>query len=207
MSSRKLFVSFLTGALLIAVAGPRVAEASYGFIGQFVGGDITTTGPNQYNAKVNSFNGGTAFGSLAGQAANNVALTGGSEDGVAIGQTTPAAFRGTTVIANGALTNNGAIVKHIVKITTGASYAALASDNIIDVNKTTGSATAITLPASPVDGMEVEVKDKKGDAATNTITVSAASGNIDGQASVSLAIAYGNGVFRYDSVAGTWSLY
>ena len=204
---RKYAAFLLTAAFFAAIASPRIAEASYGFIGQFVGGDAVTTGPNGYALRVNSFNGGTTFGSMAGQPATGIAVTGGNVDGTAIGTTTPAAFRGTTVVANGALTNNGAIVKHIVKITTGASYAALASDNIIDVNKTTGSATAITLPASPVDGMEVEVKDKKGDAATNPITVSAASGNIDGQTSVALSIAYGNGVFRYDGTAATWSLY
>jgi len=72
-----------------------------------------------------------------------------------------------------------------------ANYTVLTSDNVIVVNKSTGSATTITLPASPTTGSMVIVKDGKGDAATNNITIQGNGKNIDGTASRVININYG----------------
>ncbi len=69
-------------------------------------------------------------------------------------------------------------------VTAGASYASVANDGVIIVDKTVGSATAITLKANPIVGDRQTVVDGKGDAGTNNITITAASGNINGAASV-----------------------
>lgn len=55
---------------------------------------------------------------------------------------------------------------------------------ILRINKTSGSATAVTLPASPITDTQLYiVKDQKGDAATNNITLTPSSGQIDGSSS------------------------
>lgn len=69
-------------------------------------------------------------------------------------------------------------------LASGASYACIASDGVIIVDKTVGSATAVTLKANPVVGDRQTVVDGKGDAGTNNITITAASGNINGAANV-----------------------
>lgn len=67
------------------------------------------------------------------------------------------------------------------RVVTGAGDVTVAvTDDIIVVNKASGAATAVNLPASPVTGQSYVIKDGKGDAATNNITVTPASGNIDG---------------------------
>lgn len=53
---------------------------------------------------------------------------------------------------------------------------------LVVVNKSSGSATPIALSASPPAGTVLQIKDGKGDAATNPITITPASGTIDGQA-------------------------
>lgn len=56
-------------------------------------------------------------------------------------------------------------------ITSGASYPSVQTDTRILVNKTVGSPTAITLLAGSAYFQPVLVKDAKGDAFTNNITV------------------------------------
>lgn len=66
--------------------------------------------------------------------------------------------------------------------TSGASVTM--STTILVINKGTGSATAVTLPATPIVWTQTyTVKDGKGDCATNNITVTPSSGTIDNQAS------------------------
>lgn len=69
---------------------------------------------------------------------------------------------GRTVIAAGAVTMTNA-------------------DGVVNIKKTVGAATAVTGPPSPVAWQVYTVKDAKGDAATNPITITPASGTIDGQ--------------------------
>jgi hypothetical protein len=64
-------------------------------------------------------------------------------------------------------------------ITTGATVNLTPSSHRIVVNKTIGSNTTVNLPTSPFIGQEVMVKDGKGDANMNPITVQASGSMID----------------------------
>jgi|SRR5579859_4279526 len=76
---------------------------------------------------------------------------------------------------------------------------------ILLINKTSGSATAITLPASPISFTQTYViKDQKGDAATNNITLTPSSGLIDGQASFVMNINSQSASLIFDGT--NWSL-
>ncbi len=73
----------------------------------------------------------------------------------------------------------------------GASYVSVQSDTRILVNKTIGSATSVTLLAGSAYLQPVLVKDLKGDATTNNITVNFP-GTYDGIASpLKIVNAYG----------------
>ncbi len=78
------------------------------------------------------------------------------------------------------------------------------ANDLIKVNKTTGSATAIQLPAMTVDHDYV-VQDAKGDAATNNITVTTANGDgkINGQTSMVINVANESLTFRFDGTTTT----
>jgi hypothetical protein len=71
------------------------------------------------------------------------------------------------------------------------------------VRKTIGSATTVTLPASPVSWLTYVVKDGKGDAATNNITIASVA-LIDGSVSVVLNVNSQSMSFEYDTV--TWNI-
>lgn len=64
------------------------------------------------------------------------------------------------------------------------------TDFIVVINKTTGAATAVTLPAC-VAGQRFIIKDGKGDAATNAITITPTSATIDNSATLVINTAYG----------------
>lgn len=94
-------------------------------------------------------------------------------------------------------------------ITAAGTVTMLATDGVLLVNKPTGSATPITLEASPVTGATHIVKDGKGDAATNPITITPASGTIDGASSFVINTAPSNGVRPSVTIVYTgaeWSL-
>ncbi len=93
---------------------------------------------------------------------------------------------------------SGPLARNVTIVTSGASYVANGNDSLIVVRKGTGSATAITLPSSPATGQEVIVKDGKGDAATNAITIAPASGTIDGAASLTISTNRGVARLSYD---------
>lgn len=90
----------------------------------------------------------------------------------------------TQEIAN--LGNGGASSPTIATMTSGSSMT-MATTTLL-INKTIGSATSITLPASPVTAIPYNIKDAKGDAATNNITIIPQSGTIDGISSFVIAI-------------------
>jgi len=70
-------------------------------------------------------------------------------------------------------------------VTLGSTVNLTSDSRRIIVNKTVGSSTAVNLPSSPFFGQEILVKDGKGDANINKITVYAPSGvTIDGFGSV-----------------------
>lgn len=91
-------------------------------------------------------------------------------------------------------------------VTSGASYSVLAADVRVLVNKTVGSVTSIVLPDSTTKTGPVLVKDLKGDAATNNITVTFTGGQTcDGLSSVVVGINYGSYWFTPLSTGG-WYL-
>ena len=70
-------------------------------------------------------------------------------------------------------------------ISSGASYSINAiTDQILIVNKASGSATALNLPTTPTAGLIYMIKDGKGDAGANNITITPAAGTIDGSSNL-----------------------
>jgi hypothetical protein len=71
------------------------------------------------------------------------------------------------------------------------------TDYLLEVNKTTGSPTTVTLP-NPTLNWRFEVKDGKGDAVANPITVTPSAGTIDDQPSYVINEPYASAVFTGD---------
>jgi hypothetical protein len=109
----------------------------------------------------------------------------------------------TVAQATGIFTfKSGAILKVRTVIAAGDITAAT-SDIVICVNKTSGAATAVNLFATPTTGSLLVVKDCKGDAASNNITVTPAAGNIDGSGTFVINSNYG--VWRGVYTGAAWS--
>ena len=89
-------------------------------------------------------------------------------------------------------------------VTASGAVTILAGDGLVKINKTTGAATAVTLEASPVTGAVHTIKDGKGDAATNPITITPASGTIDGASNFVLNTNRAAVTLEYDGVE--WSV-
>lgn len=86
-----------------------------------------------------------------------------------------------------------------VRVVTAAGAVTVAiTDYTIIVNKTSGAATSVNLPASPTAGDTYRIKDGKGDAATNNITITPSSGNIDGAGTYVLNKNYQSVVITYN---------
>lgn len=66
------------------------------------------------------------------------------------------------------------------------------TDFIVIVNKASGAATTVNLPSSPDTGRCLRIKDGKGDAGTNSITITPAAGNIDGASTFIIVVNYGS---------------
>jgi hypothetical protein len=81
---------------------------------------------------------------------------------------------------------------------------ASASQRCIIINKAAGAPTQVTLTPNPGNGMWALVKDGKGDAATNNITIIPYAGTIDGAAAFLIDRNYGGALFRYNGVS--WNL-
>jgi hypothetical protein len=101
--------------------------------------------------------------------------TAGSIDRMNIGATTPGTGRFTSLRLG-------------YTAVTGASYTIIATDSIVGVNY--GGACALTLPAQAA-GRYLVIKDESGAALTNNITITPASGTIDGASNIVLNISYG----------------
>jgi hypothetical protein len=76
-------------------------------------------------------------------------------------------------------------------ITSSGDVAVLSTDNVIIVNKTVGATTAVNLPSSPSTNQYFVVKDGKGDANTNNITINGNGKTIDGGSSLIIGSPYG----------------
>lgn len=92
-----------------------------------------------------------------------------------------------------------------VTVSSGSSYTMQTADRVVIVNKTSGSATGITLPSSPTLWVRYDIIDSKGDAATNNITVTPASGTIDGSPSFTMNSNYDSFSFLA-SANNVWSI-
>lgn len=95
-------------------------------------------------------------------------------------------------------------IKAGTTVTAGSTGTFAAGQTLLVVRKTTGSATGITLPANPLLWTIYSIKDGKGDAATNPITVTPASGLVDGAATAVITVAYENLMFFNDGIS--WNL-
>jgi hypothetical protein len=74
------------------------------------------------------------------------------------------------------------------KAVTAASYTIIAGDMLVGVNY--GGACALTLPTATT-GRYLIIKDESGAAVTNNITITPASGTIDGASNIVLSVSYG----------------
>ncbi|HUC70368.1 MAG TPA: hypothetical protein VMS01_04170 [Stellaceae bacterium] len=187
------------------------------------GGTITTTGTCSITAPVTVALGGTGSISASGTALDNitgfsgtglvnrtgagtysfmatnaVAFTGGTIDGVTIGGTTPAAAHFTTLSTSGITTFGSGEVGPVRVVTASGAVTMATTDNTIEVDKTTGAATTVNLVSSPTPGTRLCVKDGKGDASANNITLSPAAGNIDGGATFIMNQNYQSTCIQYD---------
>jgi hypothetical protein len=98
---------------------------------------------------------------------------------------------------------SGVVQKVRVVIASGA-IAVATTDFVVVVRKTTGAATIVDLPVSPTTGQTFIIKDGKGDANTNNITLVPASGTIDGASTFVMNTNYASKVVIYTGVE--WSI-
>jgi hypothetical protein len=89
-----------------------------------------------------------------------------------------------------------------VRVVTSGAVTIADTDVMIVIRKTTGSATPITLPAGVV-GRTLIFKDGKGDANTNPITITPASGTIDGGATLAMNLPRDSVTVIYDGTEWT----
>ena len=74
------------------------------------------------------------------------------------------------------------------QVTAAGGVSISTSDCVVIINKTVGAATAVTLPTG-TEGRFLVIKDGKGDANSNNITIT---GDVDGGASYVISSAYGS---------------
>lgn len=154
----------VNGKGLVTAAGGNAVIAPAGTLSG------TTLNSTVVNSSLTSGAGG-AFGTFAYQNFTTPPAIGGG---------TPAAGNFTTLGASGVGTF-GASLKVQVRTftTTGAATLSATTDYFLCVNKASGAATTVNLPASPATGLTYLIKDCKGDAATNNITITPNAGSID----------------------------
>lgn len=111
----------------------------------------------------------------------------------------------TSLTISGLTTHTGAEVNNVVVLTAAGNYVVISTDRYVVLNKTVGAATQITLPSSATIGRIITVKDAKGDASSNNITVvPSGADTIDGAANNILNTAYAHAVYLY--VGAGWSV-
>ncbi len=99
----------------------------------------------------------------------------------------------------GAPPSCGGHLSSVVRVVTASGpITVTTADSVIVVNKTIGAPTAVSLPTSPSTGDTYTIKDGKGDASTNNITVTPAAGTIDGLTSYVINVAKGSVTFLYN---------
>lgn len=97
---------------------------------------------------------------------------------------------------NGLLQSDGGRALKLTLVTS-ATYTIKLTDDVIDVNR--AGVVTITLPAGPKKNQRFYVQDSSGAAASNVITIAkAASIDVNGGASISLATNYGRVLLIYN---------
>jgi hypothetical protein len=171
--------------------------------------------PGSYNAAAVAITGGTITGTtfnngvIGGStpaAGTFTALnsTSGALNG-SIGGTTPAAGTFTTASTSGDYTQSAGYVQTPRVVTAAGAVTVTSADNMIILNKTSGAATTVNLESSPTTGRLHCVKDGKGDANTNNITITPNAGNIDGVSTFVMNVAYSEYCFDYNGTQ--WNIY
>jgi hypothetical protein len=146
---------------------------------------------------------GTMIGTLTGFAAGpTYAATWGVDFSAVTFSSGFLRSTGFSVDGVGTTSTTGRIVGVRVVTAAGAVTVA-ATDETIVVNKTVGAATVVNLPAG-VLGRRYTIKDGKGDAAANNITITPAAGNIDGAATSVINTNYGRATVAYNGTQ--WNL-
>lgn len=113
---------------------------------------------------------------------------------------------GTIVLAESAsYTIPSAIVAKSTVVTAAGDYNVGSLDYVVVMNKTVAAATTVNLPGSPSTGRTIIVKDGKGDAAANNVTVIPATGTIDGAATIVISTNYGSVAFIYNG--SQWNVF
>lgn len=108
---------------------------------------------------------------------------------------------GATTISNGTsgcslYDSSGAVActtggRRVVRVVTASGAVSVTTaDDVVVVNKSVGAATTVNLPTSPPTNYAVTIKDGRGDASTNNITITPAAGTIDGASSLVIYINY-----------------
>lgn len=105
--------------------------------------------------------------------------------------------------ASGAFTTKAARIHNATLVVAAGAYNVTSTDEDVFIKKTVGAATAVNLPSSPATGRRVMVKDAKGDALINPITITPAAGTIDGQPTLVIGTPYQRATLEYNSTE--WS--
>lgn len=175
---KRILTAALTAALLVTHLGPAAIAAynspiTASALPAFTGDCTSTAGTVALTClKTNNVNFGTSATVNTGTSGATIPLLNGANT-----------YSGISTFTSG-------MVQTIRVVTAAGAVTVATTDNIVIVNKTSGAATAVNLPATPTTGTIFVVKDGKGDAATNNITVTPAAGNIDGSATFVMSVNY-----------------
>jgi hypothetical protein len=93
-------------------------------------------------------------------------------------------------------------------ITASGTVTVLSTDVVIAIDKTVGGATPVLLPVTSADGKIYIIKDEKGDANTNNITLTpdrtVNSDTIEGSNSYVMNLAKSSAMIQYDASTANW---
>lgn len=85
-------------------------------------------------------------------------------------------------------------------VTTSGPVTVSTTDCVVIVKKTSSAPTIVNIPALAVAGQIFIIKDGKGDAQTNNITITPSSGTIDGQATCIISTNFAAKQLIYDGI-------
>lgn len=103
----------------------------------------------------------------------------------------------STINLTGITTIGGGQILNTRVVTAAGAITVTSADYIVIVNKTVGAATAISFPSGVTNTVFI-VKDGKGDANANNITITPAAGNVDGSSTYVINANYGSATFVYN---------